>query len=128
MTKVFPTRWYQRGSIEPSLKKTTFPADFVMNTTLYIYTFKRIISKQKKEKKSEKNTVSKMAAKLPIFALRHFNFSENLKNHFSKGIFNEIWLIIGDYKYIYITETKFGNFYSCGILGAKHFSRTPPKC
>ena len=26
----------------------------------------------------------KMASKLPIFFLRHFNFGENLKNHFRK--------------------------------------------
>ena len=40
----------------------------------------------------------KMAAKLPIFALRHFDFP--------KKFFNEIWLIIGDYQYLNITEIK----------------------
>ena len=48
-----------------------------------------------------------MAVKLPIFASRNFNFGRNLKQHFPKGIFHfikEIWLIIGDYEYIYITK------------------------
>ena len=69
-----------------------------------------------------------MAAKLPIFIPRHFDFGKNLKkkNTFPKEIFDEIWLIIGDYKYIYMTEINIGNFYSCEILGAKQFSPTPP--
>ena len=29
----------------------------------------------------------KMAAKWPIFILRHIDFGQNLKNHFPKGIF-----------------------------------------
>ena len=44
-----------------------------------------------------------MAAKLPIFISRHFEFGENLKTTFPKEFSNEIWLIIGDYEYIYIT-------------------------
>ena len=53
-----------------------------------------------------------MAAKLPIFISCHFDFGENLKKKkkkkktFPKEFFIEIWLIIGDYKYIYITEIK----------------------
>ena len=42
-----------------------------------------------------------MATKLPIFASRHFDFDENLKTTYSKELFNEIWLIIGDYQYIW---------------------------
>ena len=77
-----------------------------------------------------------MAAKWPIFVLRHVDFGENLKkkkkkkkkkkNTFSKVFhLNEIWIIIGDHEYINIAEIKIGNFYSGGILGAKYFSCTP---
>ena len=45
-----------------------------------------------------------MTAKWQIFVSRHFDFGENLKNHFSKGIFNGIWLIIEDHEYINIAE------------------------
>ena len=54
----------------------------------------------------------KMAAKVPILISRHF----------PKEFFNEIWLIIA---YIYITEIKIGNLYSCEILGAKQFFPDP---
>ena len=73
MTKCFPPVFAKGGggAMGPNIKKTTFPADFLMNATLYIRT---LIFKQKK-------------AKLPIFISRHFDFGENLKNHFYKGIF-----------------------------------------
>ena len=46
-----------------------------------------------------------MVTKLPIFASRHFDdFGENLKTNFPKRFFREIWLKIGAYKFIYITE------------------------
>ena len=81
----------------------TFPADFVMNATLYIYTQKEpYLSKQIKKMINRFN----MAAKLPIFISHHFNFCKNFKNYFPKGIFNEIWLIIRDYECIYNTEIK----------------------
>ena len=67
-----------------------------------------------------------MAAKLPIFISSHFDFGENLKNHFPKNVFNEIWLTIGDYEYIYNTEIKIEKFYSCAALGAKQFFADPP--
>ena len=38
---------------------------------------------------------------------------------------NEIWFIIVDYEYNYITEINLGFFFSCWILVAKHFSHTP---
>ena len=38
---------------------------------------------------------------------RHFDFGQNLKEHFSKGIFNEIWLKVGEHEWIYITEITF---------------------
>ena len=71
-----------------------------------------------------------MAAKLPIFVSHHFDFGDNLKKKkkkkktFPQEFFNKIWLIIGDHEYINIAEIKIVNFYSSGILGAKHFFRT----
>ena len=59
--------------------------NFVMNALLYIHTLKRTIFKQKKIQKMIFHF--KMAAKLPIFTLRHFDFSENLNKHFPKRIF-----------------------------------------
>ena len=47
-----------------------------------------------------------MAAKLPIFNLRHLDFGENLEKPLPKGSFNDIWLIIGDYEHIYNTEIR----------------------
>ena len=52
----------------------------------------------------------KMAAKLLIFISRHFDFGQNLKNHFPKWFFNEIWLKVGEHEYIYITELTFKKF------------------
>ena len=51
------------------------------------------------------------------------------KTTFLKEFFNEIWLIIVDYEYIYNTEIKIEKFYSCVILGAKQFfaDSPPPK-
>ena len=67
----------------------------------------------------------KIADKLQFFASHHFNFGKYFKTHFPKGFFNEICLVIGDYKYIYITEIEIANFYSCGISGAKQFIPHP---
>ena len=61
-----------------------------------------------------------MGAKLPIFISCHFDFGENMKKHFPKGIFQ--WNLAhsrSDYKYIYITEIKIRNFYSCEFEGLK---------
>ena len=50
-----------------------------------------------------------MAAKYKqSFISRYFDFGENLKNHFAKGIFYEIWLKLGDHEYINIAEIKLG--------------------
>ena len=45
------------------------------------------------------------------------------KNTFPKEFFNEFWVIVEDYEYIYIIEVKFWNFYFFVILllGVKHF-------
>ena len=65
----------------------------------------------------------KMAAKLPIFTLRYFDFGENLKkkNTFPKEHFNEIWLLIGTYEYY--KKQKF--FTSVGFQGETIFTRAP---
>ena len=47
-----------------------------------------------------------------IFISRHFDFGQNLKNHFPKEFFNEIWLKVGEHEYIYITEITFLKNYS----------------
>ena len=70
----------------------------------------------------------KMAVKLQTFASRYFDSSKNLEITFQKELFNEIILKLGDYKhnkYIYITEIKLGNFYSCRSLGAKQLFPDP---
>ena len=58
--------------------------------------------KEKKRKRKENIcTVSKWRPKNRFSFWRHFDFGENLKNHFPKGIFfNEIWLKLGDHEYI----------------------------
>ena len=48
-----------------------------------------------------------MAAKKQIFILRKKSCDQNLKNNFPNGIFNEIWLKVGEHEYIYIFEIKF---------------------
>ena len=77
----------------PPLRKPLSQWNFVMNATLYIYTLKSTLLKQENQKLIYR---FKMATKLPIhlspikspiFASRHFDFGENLKNHFSRGIF-----------------------------------------
>ena len=67
------------------LKKTTFPAEFCDDATLYIYILKRIIFKHKKIGKIIYRF--KMAAKLLIFTSRRFDFGENFKKYVLKGIF-----------------------------------------
>ena len=39
-----------------------------------------------------------MAAKQPIFILRHFDFAQILKNLFPKRIFQWIWFKEGEYE------------------------------
>ena len=51
-----------------------------------------------------------MAALYLIFISRHFDFGENLKNHFPIEIFNEIGFKLGDHENINITEIKCAYF------------------
>ena len=120
-----------------------------MNTTLYIHTQNKTKQNKTKQNKTKQNKTKqnktkrkqnktnrfKLAAKWPLFTL-HFHFGEKLKkkktsrqtnkqtNNFPKEFVNEIWLMIGDHKYINIAEIEIESFYSGGILGAKH-SCTP---
>ena len=62
----------------PHDKKTTFPAEFCDECyTIHSYTKKNYI--QAKEFKKKMIFRFKMAAQLPIFISRHFDFGENLK-------------------------------------------------
>ena len=67
-----------------------------------------------------------MAAKKNDFRLASFWFRRKFEtNTFPKEFFNEIWLKLGDHRYINIAEIKFGKYYSGGILGAKHIFLHP---
>ena len=46
-----------------------------------------------------------------LFCFISILIGKNLKNLFSKRIFNEIWLIIGDHEYINIAEIKIGTIF-----------------
>ena len=86
---------------------------------MYMYTNHNHIP----ENKNEMLYRFKMAAKWPSFISRHFAILAKIwrKNKFPKRIFNEFWLIGRQHEYIYIAETKIGNFNFWVILGAKHF-------
>ena len=74
----------------PPLRKKKLSQQYFLNATLYIYKLKSTIFKKKKRflKKNNNNKKIyrfKMAAKLLIFASRHFDFEENVQNYFPKG-------------------------------------------
>ena len=84
MTKVFqgiftPIQGAQRGGGS-------------MKFAPYMYALSKIVIPEKNIKMLHR---FKMAAKKLIFIPCHFDFDKNLKNHFLKGIFNEIWLKVG---------------------------------
>ena len=57
----------------------------------------------------------KMAAKNDFHFAKmscNHNLKKKKKNNFPKEFFNEIWLKIGEYKFIYIFEIKFEKNYS----------------
>ena len=90
-----------------------------------MYTLNTTIFQQKKYLKFF--TVSKWRPN-NRFSFRVISISAKIwKNTFPKEFFNEIWLKVGDYEYNNIAEIKFGHFYSCVILEAKHFFPDPPK-
>ena len=67
-----------------------------------------------------------MAAKLPIFISRHFDFAKIWKTTFPKEFFNEILPHNSRLGIHLHTEIKIEKFYSCAILGAKQFFGDPP--
>ena len=80
----FPSVGAQRGFHGTRLCKTTLPVEFCDEYyDIYLYT-KNNIFKQKIPKIIYR---FKMAAKWPIFISHHFNFDQNLKNHFPKQFF-----------------------------------------
>ena len=108
----------------PPLRKPLSRKNFVMNTTLYIYTLKITIFKEKT--KTKKITVSKWQQNNWFLFCVISILTKILKTTFPKKFLNEIWLITGDYEHINIAKIKIGNFYSSRTLGAKNFP-TPPK-
>ena len=77
--------------------------------------------------------VSKMVANDLFLVSHHFNFGKNMKNHFPIGIFNEIWVIIGEYEYINIDEIKIVKgfskvFYPLVEFCWKSYFPAPRKC
>ena len=49
-----------------------------------------------------------MAVKKTDFHFTSFRLRRKLEKTLSQGIFNEIWLKLGDHEYINIAEIKFG--------------------
>ena len=87
-----------------------------MNTTLYIYTLKTTIFKNKK-KYENKITVSKGRPNNRLLFSVISILVKIWKNTFPKEFFNEIWLIIGKHEYINIAVTNGQNIFPA-----------PPKC
>ena len=75
----------------PHHKKKTFPAEFCNECyTVHLHTKRNHIQHVQAKKKKKKKQIQKMiyrlkmAAKLPIFVSRHFDFGKNVTSHFSK--------------------------------------------
>ena len=102
-----------------------FPPEFCNHLyTIYTYTKYNHIPAEKIKKYC---TVSKWRPK-NRFSFRVISISTKIwKTTYPKEFFNEIWLKLGDHRYINIAEIKFGKYYSGGILGAKQFFPHPPK-
>ena len=75
------------------LRKTLSHRNFAMKFAPYMYALLETIIPEKKFKCC---TVSEWRPNSPIFISRRFDFGQNLKNHFPKGIFNEMWLKVGN--------------------------------
>ena len=123
MTKVFPGT---KGGLHGTpLRKPLSLRNFAITTTMYIYTLKTTIFKQKKKKYTpQKFTISKWHPNDQfLFWFISILIGKNLKNLFSKRIFNEIWLIIGDHEYINIAEIKIATIFIPVEFGgsSKHF-------
>ena len=83
MTKVFPTRWCTAASMGPQKP----PCHRNLWWILYsIYLYTNHFQETKIPPPQKKNTVSKWRPMI-YFVSHHFNFGKNMKNHFSKGVF-----------------------------------------
>ena len=51
-----------------------------------------------------------------LFRFASFQFWQKYEKYFPKKFFNEIWVIIGDYEYINITEIKIVKVLFCFVL------------
>ena len=70
-----------------------------------------------------------MAVKIRIFISQIKLRDQDLKNHFSKGLFfNEILVKEAEHKYIYIAEMKFENSISFKKGGRNSFCHIAKKC
>ena len=98
---------HKGGSMEPPLKKTTFPLEFLNYLyTIYIYTLITTIFQKKKNKIY---VPFQSGGQITDFHFATFRFRPKFeKNTFTKEFFNEIWLKLGDHEYINIAEIKFG--------------------
>ena len=93
--KYFYSLGAQGGSMEPP-RRLLYHRNFAMKFAPYMYALSKTIIPEKRIKWMLYRF--KMAAKWPIFILRHFDFGQNLKNHFPKEFFKEIWLKVGEHE------------------------------
>ena len=96
------------GGGAPWDPKNTFPSEFCEKYhTLYIYTL--IIFQEKKIPPKKKFRFKMVASGLIRFA--SFQFLQKYEKPFSqKNLFNETWVILGDYEYINIAVIKIVKF------------------
>ena len=71
------------------------------------YKKSQFCKKKKKKKKRENDVPFQNGGQVTDFCFASFRFWSKFENHFPKGIFNEIWLRVGEHEYIYITEIIF---------------------
>ena len=126
--KIFPTRWCTGGL--PWDPKNHFAIGILWEILYFIYLYTNHFQEKippSKKKTKQKNTISKWWPMI-YFVSHHFHFGKNMKNHFSKGIFQ--WNLSHDYEYINIAVIKiikvFFLFFLVGFLWKIIFSRIPP--
>ena len=97
----WPRYFYSRWC--PRVKKTTFPPQFYNEIcTIYAWTIKNHNSeKKKKELKMLYHTVSKWWPNNRFLFCVISILAKIWKTTFPKDFFNEIWLKVGEYEYIY---------------------------
>ena len=108
--RYFYSRWCPRGFHGTPLKKTTFPSEFCNEICT---TYVRAIKNHNSEKKFRKCcTISKWLPNIRFLFCVISILAKIWKTTFPKEFFNEIWLKVGEYEYIYITEIRFLKNYS----------------